>query len=80
MALLADDAAHRVEQLMLLTERLSLLVTQEAELMETRSPLLEGAQAEEKNRLANAYRLELARVRARPRPHQDRAAAPARCA
>lgn len=66
MALLADDAAHRVEQLMLLSERLSVLVTQEAELMETRSPLLEGAQAEEKNRLANAYRLELARVRADP--------------
>ena len=49
MALLADDAAHRVEQLILLSERLSALVAQEAERMEARLPLLEGAEAEEKN-------------------------------
>src|SRR5690348_6804040 len=66
MALLADDAAHRVEQLILLSERLSALVAQEAERMEARLPLLEGAEAEEKNRLANAYRLELARVQQDP--------------
>ena len=66
MALLADDAAHRVEQLILLSERLGALVAQEAERMEARLPLLEGAEAEEKNRLANAYRLELARVQQDP--------------
>src|SRR6185436_9223362 len=66
MALLADHAADRVEQLILLSERLGALVAQEAERIETRSPLLEGAEAEEKNRLANAYRLELARVQQDP--------------
>lgn len=66
MALMADHAAHRVEQLILLSERLGALIAQEAERMEARAPLLEGAQAEEKNRLANAYRLELARVEQDP--------------
>lgn len=66
MALVADHANDRVEQLMLLTERLGALVTQEAERMEARLPLLDGADAEEKNRLANVYRLELARVQQEP--------------
>ena len=66
MALVADHAKDRVEQLLLLTDRLAALVAQEAERMEARLPLLEGAEAEEKNRLANAYRLELARVQQEP--------------
>lgn len=63
MALLADDAADRVEQLLLLTERLSVLVDKETALIEAREPPLAGAEGEEKARLANAYRLELARIK-----------------
>src|SRR6185295_17838055 len=66
MALVADHAKDRAEQLILLTERLAALVAQEVERMEARLPLLEGAEAEEKKRLANAYRLELARVQQEP--------------
>ncbi len=66
MALIAEHAQDRAEQLLLLSERLESLVLQEAERMEARLPLLEGAEAEEKNRLANAYRLELARVQQEP--------------
>jgi hypothetical protein len=66
MALIANDAADRAEQLLLITDRLAALVAQEADRMEARLPLLEGAEAEEKTRLANAYRLELARVQQDP--------------
>ena len=67
MALLADDAQDRAEQLLLVTERLTALVSEETRRIDARQPLLEGAEADEKNRLANAYRLELTRIR------QDRA-------
>lgn len=67
MALIADDAADRAEQLILLSERLCELIAEETRLIEAREPPLEGALAEEKTRLANAYRLELARIK------QDRA-------
>lgn len=67
MALLAGDSRERAEQLALLTERLTELIHQETERIEARTPPLDGAEAEEKNRLANAYRLELARIK------QDRA-------
>lgn len=63
MALIAEDARDRVEQLTLLTERLSALIGEETQLIDARRPPLEGEKAEEKNRLANAYRLELARVK-----------------
>lgn len=66
MALLADDCRDRAEQLILLTERLTALVDEEAALIEARKPPLEGALADEKNRLANAYRLELARIKQEP--------------
>jgi hypothetical protein len=67
MALLADDANDRVEQLLLISERLTALIDAETQLIQARQPPLEGAEADEKTRLANAYRLELARVK------QDRA-------
>lgn len=67
MALLADDAQDRAEQLLLATQRLTALITEETRRIDARQPPLEGAEAEEKNRLANAYRLELARIK------QDRA-------
>lgn len=63
MALIADDAADRAEQMVLLTERLTALITEETRRIEAREAPLDGADAEEKNRLANAYRLELARIK-----------------
>ncbi len=62
MALIADDAAHRVEQLLLMTERLGALAAEDTRRITAREPLLE-AESDEKNRLANAYRLELARIK-----------------
>lgn len=63
MALIADDAQDRAEQLLLATERLTALVSEETRRIDAREPGLDGAEAEEKNRLANAYRLELARIK-----------------
>lgn len=63
MALIAEDAKHRVEQLLAVTERLGALIADETRRIQAREPLLSGADAEEKNRLANAYRLELARIK-----------------
>lgn len=76
MALLADDAADRAEQLLLLTERLTGLVAAETEILAAGEPLTaDAAGAAEMRRLANAYRLEMARIRddrsliaAAPRP------------
>lgn len=66
MALIANDAQDRAEQLILLTERLTALVAEEARRINARLPPLDGAEGEEKNRLANAYRLELARIKQEP--------------
>ena len=63
MALLADDAKDRVEQLLLVSERLTALIDAETQRIEARLPPLDGEAADEKARLANAYRLELARVK-----------------
>lgn len=63
MALVADDPTHRVEQLLTITQRLTTLVAEETRRIEARQPPLSGAEAEEKGRLANAYRLELARIK-----------------
>jgi hypothetical protein len=63
MALLADDARDRVEQLLLISERLTALIDAETRRIEARQPPLDGEEGEEKTRLANAYRLELARVK-----------------
>lgn len=66
MALIADDAADRVEQMILLTERLAKLVTEETARIEARAPTAAPEVVEEKERLANAYRLELARIKDDP--------------
>ena len=66
MALIADSAHDRAEQVLLITERLANLIAKETALIEARLPPLEGEAAEEKNRLANAYRLELARIKQDP--------------
>ncbi|ANP47338.1 hypothetical protein [Candidatus Viadribacter manganicus] len=63
MALIADDAEHRAEQLLLMTERLAELAAADTRRIEARQPLVEGSDADERNRLANAYRLELARIK-----------------
>jgi hypothetical protein len=63
MALIADDADDRVGQLIIITERLAALVNEETRLINARKPLPDGAPAEEKARLANAYRFELARIK-----------------
>ena len=63
MALIADDARDRAEQLVLLTERLTVLIAEDTRRIQAREPMLEGAEAEEKARLANAYRLELTRIK-----------------
>lgn len=66
MALIANNAADRAEQLLLLTERLGHLIGEETRRIEAREPALAGAEADEKSRLANAYRLELARLKQEP--------------
>jgi hypothetical protein len=63
MALIADDAADRAEQLVLVTERLTVLVAEDTRRIDARLAPLDGAEGEEKTRLANTYRLELARIK-----------------
>ena len=64
MALSAHDAADRVEQLVILTERLTALIAEQAACFEQRRPNDAAAMHEEISRLANLYRHESARVRA----------------
>ena len=65
MALHADDATDRVEQLVTLTERLTGFMLEDLRDLEARkTPTL--ARAEELGRLANIYRHESARVRRDP--------------
>jgi len=66
MALSARDAADRVEQLIILTERLTEVVARQADCFEARRPLDAAAMTEEAARLANLYRHESGRVRADP--------------
>ena len=63
MALIADDPEHRAEQLLLMTERLAELAAADTHRIQAREALFEGGDTDEKNRLANAYRLELARIK-----------------
>jgi hypothetical protein len=66
MALSAENSADRVDQLILLTERLTELVALEAQAFESRRPQDAAIHVEETSRLANLYRHESARVRANP--------------
>src|SRR5947208_1040581 len=66
MALAAHDAADRVEQLVILTERLTELVALMAKAFEAQRPGDAAEQLEEASRLANLYRHESAWVRADP--------------
>ena len=66
MALSAENSSERVEQLILLTERLTELVALEAQAFESRRPQDAAVHVEETAKLANLYRHESARVRANP--------------
>jgi hypothetical protein len=64
MALTATDADDRVEQLILLTERLTDLIAKQANAFEARRPHEAAQYVDEVAKLANLYRHESARVRA----------------
>jgi L-lactate utilization protein LutC len=66
MALSAETAGDRVEQLILLTERLTALVALEAQAFENRRPQDAALHVGETSKLANIYRHESAKVRANP--------------
>jgi hypothetical protein len=66
MALAADTPSDRVAQLVLLTERLTTLVADQALAFEEHRPQDAAASVEETSRLANLYRHESAKVRANP--------------
>jgi hypothetical protein len=66
MALAAENPADRVDQLILLTERLTELVAAQALAFEQQRPQDAASLVEETSRLANIYRHESARVRGNP--------------
>ena len=66
MAIAAADASDRVEQLTILTERLTELVAAQAQAFEQHRPQEAAELLEETSRLANLYRHESSRVRADP--------------
>jgi flagellar biosynthesis/type III secretory pathway chaperone len=66
MALAAEDAADRVDQLIILTERLTELIAESCQAFENRRPQDAATFVDETSRLANLYRHESARVRADP--------------
>ena len=63
MAVSPENASERVEQLILLTERLTGLVAKEAQAFENRRPQEAASFQAETSRLANLYRHESTRVR-----------------
>jgi len=66
MALAAESPADRVEQLIVLTERLTALIAAQAQAFEQHRPQDAAGAIEETTRLANLYRHESAKVRAKP--------------
>lgn len=66
MALIADNPQDRAEQLLAVTERLTALISEDTSRLKRRDAPLDGPDGEEKNRLVNAYRLELTRIRQEP--------------
>jgi hypothetical protein len=62
MALLADNPTDRAEQMLALTERLTTLIDLENTRLNDFMPPLDGEEGDEKARLANLYRQELARI------------------
>jgi len=66
MAIAAQDAADRVAQLVVLTERLTELIAGQAQAFEQHQPQAAAALVDETAKLANLYRHESARVRTDP--------------
>jgi len=66
MGPLAGDPTERVEQLIVLTERLTKFLKAELKAFEARRPQDAAANSAETQRLANVYRHESARIRADP--------------
>jgi hypothetical protein len=66
MGALAGDPTQRVEQLIVLTERLTKFLKAELKAFEARRPQDAAATSAETQRLANLYRHESARIRADP--------------
>jgi hypothetical protein len=66
MALDAHNAADRVDQLIILTERLTDMVARQCQCFEQHRPAEAATLMEETGRLANLYRHESAKVRADP--------------
>jgi hypothetical protein len=66
MALAANDAAERVDQLTILTERLTDVIARQCQCFEQHRPQDAALLMEEVARLANLYRHESMRVRADP--------------
>lgn len=66
MSIAAIDATDRVDQLIILTQRLTEMLTAETRLFEARRPHEAAAGSAETIRLANIYRHESARVRTDP--------------
>jgi hypothetical protein len=66
MALIAEDARDRAEQLSLITERLTAHIVDETRRLQAREAPAAGADSEEKHRLVNTYRLELTRIKQDP--------------
>jgi hypothetical protein len=66
MGALAGDPTQRVEQLIVLTERLTQFLNAELKAFEARRPQDAAANSAETQRLANVYRHESARIRADP--------------
>lgn len=67
MALAASSPAERIEQLILLTERLTDLISEQLRAFEARRPQDAAANAEETARLANLYRHESLKVKSDPK-------------
>jgi hypothetical protein len=66
MTVPAEETFERVEQLILLTDRLTAIVADQAKAFEARKPHQAATYIEETQRLANLYRHESARIRTNP--------------
>ena len=75
MALAASTTAERMEQLILLTERLTGLIAEQLRAFEARRPHDAAANAEETARLANLYRYESLKLKGDPTALDDAPAA-----
>jgi len=75
MALASSNSAERMEQLILLTERLTGLIAEQLRAFEARRPHDAAVNAEETARLANLYRYESLKLKSDPGSLDDAPAA-----